>query len=202
MELLALLHLCAFLAFASDVDGTIVIKRKLTRSKVTASSSAYQRGVSVDLAQSNQTESIAPEYQRVVVYLEGDLPPQQPVTAVMEQRNRQFVPDTLAIPVGSQVSFPNLDPIFHNVFSLSKTRVVTFQKPGVVFVNCHLHPNMSAAIRCHNQTDGWRASIHRVSSALPSCHLESTRWWPGTSRPATFASRSRSRINPMRRSVF
>jgi hypothetical protein len=61
--------------------------------------------------------------------------------------------------VGSTVSFPNLDPVFHNVFSLSKpkefdlgnypkghTRTVVFQKPGVVFVNCHLHPNMSAAI--------------------------------------------------------
>ncbi|MCX6625170.1 MAG: carboxypeptidase regulatory-like domain-containing protein, partial [Acidobacteria bacterium] len=53
----------------------------------------------------------------------------------------------------------NLDPIFHNIFSLSKpknfdlgnypqnqSRSVTFAKPGVVFLNCHLHPNMSAAI--------------------------------------------------------
>lgn len=63
------------------------------------------------------------------------------------------------VPVGSTVSFPNMDPIFHNVFSLSKakmfdlgnypkdhTRTVTFSKVGVVLVNCYLHPNMAAAI--------------------------------------------------------
>ena len=57
------------------------------------------------------------------------------------------------------MSFPNMDPIFHNVFSLSKaksfdlgnypkgeTRVVTFNKPGTVYVDCHLHPNMAATI--------------------------------------------------------
>ena len=56
-------------------------------------------------------------------------------------------------------TFPNLDPIFHNVFSLSKpksfdlgnypqghTRNVTFNEPGIVLVNCHLHTNMAATI--------------------------------------------------------
>src|SRR5262249_34905130 len=53
----------------------------------------------------------------------------------------------------------NSDPIFHNVFSLSSTksfdlgnysagqsRSVTFPKPGLVQLHCHLHPNMSGAI--------------------------------------------------------
>ena len=65
----------------------------------------------------------------------------------------------IVVPAGSTVSFPNLDPIFHNVFSLSKpksfdlgnypkdhTRTVTFPKPGIVIVGCHLHANMSAVI--------------------------------------------------------
>ena len=52
-----------------------------------------------------------------------------------------------------------MDPIFHNVFSLSHaksfdlgsydkgdSRNVTFTKPGVISVYCHLHPNMSATI--------------------------------------------------------
>ena len=77
----------------------------------------------------------------------------------MAQENRQFVPDMLVVPAGSTVSFPNQDPIFHNVFSLSKskafdlgnypkgqTRVVTFAKPGIVLANCYLHPNMVAVI--------------------------------------------------------
>ena len=77
----------------------------------------------------------------------------------MEQKDRQFSPDLIVVPVGSTVSFQNRDPIFHNVFSLSKpknfdlgnyakdqTRTVTFTKPGVVLVNCHLHTNMAAVI--------------------------------------------------------
>src|SRR6185436_10878889 len=101
---------------------------------------------------------LAAERTRVVIYLEGQLP-SMPVTATIEQRNRRFIPDTVVIPAGSAVSFPNFDPVFHNVFSLSKpksfdlgnypkdhSRTVTFPKPGVVFVHCHLHPNMSAAI--------------------------------------------------------
>ena len=71
----------------------------------------------------------------------------------------RFDPEILVIPVGSTVSFPNGDPIFHNVFSLSKpkqfdlgyypvgqSRTVKFDKAGVVQVYCHLHPQMSAAI--------------------------------------------------------
>jgi plastocyanin len=93
-----------------------------------------------------------------VIYLEGQFPAPE-TTVAMEQKDRQFVPDLLVIPSGSSVSFPNMDPIFHNVFSLSKpktfdlgnyskgqTRLVTFPKPGIVFVNCRLHPNMTATI--------------------------------------------------------
>ena len=35
----------------------------------------------------------------------------------MKQKDRHFTPHVLAIPVGSTVDFPNLDPIFHNAFS-------------------------------------------------------------------------------------
>ena len=69
------------------------------------------------------------------------------------------MPDLVVVPVGSTVSFPNMDPIFHNIYSLSKpkafdlgsydkgeTRKVTFPKAGIVDVYCHLHPNMAATI--------------------------------------------------------
>jgi plastocyanin len=143
---------------AGEIDGQIVIKRKLTKPNVTAVARSYERGVSVELGSGQEEDPLALERTRVVIYLEGQLP-SPPVTATLEQKNRRFVPDTLVIPAGSAVSFPNLDPIFHNVFSLSKpksfdlgnypkdqTRTVTFSKPGVVFVHCHLHPNMAAAI--------------------------------------------------------
>lgn len=144
---------------AADINGFIVIKRKLTKPNVTLSASSYQRGVAVKLADSAESlDPISLERSRVVIYLEGHMA-SKPQTVTMEQKGRRFQPDTVVVPAGSTVSFPNLDPIFHNVFSLSKpksfdlgnyskdqTRLVTFGKPGIVFVHCHLHPNMAAAI--------------------------------------------------------
>jgi hemoglobin len=78
---------------------------------------------------------------------------------VIEQRDRQFAPAVMVVPVGSTVTFPNFDPVFHNVFSLSpsrpfdlgiykdgETREVTFTKEGVIEVGCNLHANMSATL--------------------------------------------------------
>lgn len=142
---------------ATDIEGTVVIKRKLSKRVVTASAGAYQRGAAVELG-AEELDALGFERTHVVVYIEGQFPP-RPITARMEQKNRRFVPDILAVPLGSTVSFPNMDAIFHNVFSLSKpksfdlgnyskdqTRAVTFRTPGIVFVNCHLHPNMTAVI--------------------------------------------------------
>jgi hypothetical protein len=151
---------CLASASAADIEGTVAIKRKLTRRNVTASSSSYQRGVSVPLGASDAENALDFERTHVVIYLEDRQPsPLPPVTQVMEQIGRQFAPDLVIVPVGSSVSFPNRDLIFHNVFSLSKpktfdlgnytkdqTRIVTFPQPGVVLVNCHLHPNMGAVI--------------------------------------------------------
>ena len=65
----------------------------------------------------------------------------------------------VVIPVGGTVEFPNEDPIFHNVFSVSgenrfdldlykrpKSGSWTFQHPGVVRVYCNIHPQMSAVV--------------------------------------------------------
>ena len=155
---LALVFAGLIAAQAADIEGSIVIKRKLTKRKVTATASSYERGAAVELASDADADPLSYERSRVAVYLEGELP-SAPAAVVMRQQNRRFVPDTLVIPSGSTVSFPNLDPIFHNVFSLSRpasfdlgnypkeqTRLVTFVKPGVIFVGCHLHPNMGAVI--------------------------------------------------------
>ena len=146
------------LGSAADIRGTIIVKHRLTKRKVTPLASSYQRGAAVDLGSGTQDDPLTFERTHVVVYLEGQRP-SRPVTATMAQENRQFVPDLLVIPAGSMVSFPNQDPIFHNVFSLSKskafdlgnypkgqTRTVQFSKPGIVLANCYLHPNMGAVI--------------------------------------------------------
>jgi plastocyanin len=156
---------------AENITGSILIKRKLTRRSVTAEIPLYQRGPGLELGKDRENDPIAYERSQVVVWIEGSGPggpvarPEHPMERSehtiekMEQIGRRFVPDLVVIAAGGTVSFPNGDPIFHNVFSLSKpkifdlgnyvkgdTRNVTFTKPGVVYVNCHLHPNMAAAI--------------------------------------------------------
>lgn len=75
------------------------------------------------------------------------------------QRNKRFEPSLLVVPVGSSVEFPNLDPFFHNVFSMydgkrfdlglyeaGTSRAVHLSTPGVCYVFCNIHPEMSAVV--------------------------------------------------------
>src|ERR1700761_8140787 len=75
------------------------------------------------------------------------------------QKNRTFVPHLQVVPVGSAIQFPNLDPFFHNVFSLfegkrfdlglyeaGSSKSVTFSREGVSYIFCNLHPEMSAVV--------------------------------------------------------
>lgn len=169
MRLSSFAALCAGVLFtcsgsAQEITGTILIKKKLTRRSVTASVPIYQRGTSVRLGKDLNEDPIAYERSRVVIYLEGISPSSEASNgasspADVRQVDRRFVPDLVVVPVGSVVSFPNMDPIFHNIYSLSKprtfdlgsydkgeTRRVSFPKPGIVEVYCHLHPNMAATI--------------------------------------------------------
>ena len=150
-------------AQAETITGTILIKKRLTRRNVTADVSVYQRGAAVQLGKDSQQDPIAYEQSHVAIYIEGPGPLASSGTdeapLQVEQLDRRFVPDLAVIPAGSTVSFPNMDPIFHNLFSFSKaktfdlgsydkgeTRKVFFPKPGIVDVYCHLHPNMEATI--------------------------------------------------------
>lgn len=82
-----------------------------------------------------------------------------PRRGVIEQRGREFFPKLAAISVGSTISFPNFDTVFHNVFSTSpsaqfdlgiykvgEAREYTFTKEGIIRLGCNLHANMSAFI--------------------------------------------------------
>jgi plastocyanin len=77
----------------------------------------------------------------------------------MAQKGQAFVPRVLAVAAGQAVDFPNLDPIFHNVFSVSpvkrfdlgkyprgQSRRLTFRKSGLVQVYCDIHANMAGFI--------------------------------------------------------
>jgi plastocyanin len=75
------------------------------------------------------------------------------------QHNKTFLPHVLVVPVGTVVDFPNRDPFFHNVFSLfdgkrfdlglyeaGATNSVRFDRLGVSFLFCNIHPEMSAVV--------------------------------------------------------
>jgi hypothetical protein len=144
------------------LTGRVVITKVLTKKRVTLP--LYDlRGVQDNSGNPDKPQNrdaAVDELSQVVVYLEGpQLKPPPPIQGTMRQRNHRFVPELVVVPVGSSVSFPNDDPIFHNVFSLSKvkqfdlgyypvgqTRVVKFDRAGVVQVYCHVHSDMSAVI--------------------------------------------------------
>ena len=98
------------------------------------------------------------EAQDAVVYFRPKTAPKvrpAPTPYVMGTRRKQFVPRVLPVVVGSQVRFPNEDPILHNAFSTSKDnafdvglygegegQVVTFTHVGYVRIYCNVHHSM------------------------------------------------------------
>src|SRR5713226_766758 len=85
--------------------------------------------------------------------------PDAPANLRLTQKNKSFEPHVLVVPAGSAVEFPNRDPFFHNVFSLfegkrfdlglyeaGSTRDVRFDKPGVSYIFCNIHAEMSAVV--------------------------------------------------------
>lgn len=91
--------------------------------------------------------------------IDGRAPRRQASNAQVATRGKALLPRIIAVPVGSSVSFPNEDPIAHNLFSLSPGnqfdlglyrkgmgKSQKFDTPGVVNVYCNVHPNMSAVV--------------------------------------------------------
>lgn len=101
----------------------------------------------------------------VVVYLDFEPDPDlaasedPPPVREIHQIDKSFRPAISAVEVGTEVRFPNDDKIFHNVFSLSKTKrfdlglyksgtskSVVLTRPGVIDVYCNIHPEMWAKV--------------------------------------------------------
>jgi len=102
---------------------------------------------------------------KIVVWL-SPIDAVRPVNASTErahyrlvQHHKQFEPGLLVVPVGSVVDFPNLDPWFHNVFSLYRgkrfdlglyqagsQRSVKFDRIGPSYLFCNIHPEMTGVV--------------------------------------------------------
>ena len=109
---------------------------------------------------------------------------------LMLQHNKTFEPRLLVVPLGSIVDFPNLDPWFHNVFSLYQgkrfdlglyqagaEKAVVFDRPGPSFLFCNIHPQMTAVILTVNSTlfgisdKGGHVSIRHVPAGRYTLHV-------------------------------
>lgn len=110
-------------------------------------------------------KSVKTNHSPVVVWLtplaDTPQPPTDPAPSSyrLVQKGKQFHPHLLVVPVGAKVEFPNRDPFFHNVFSLfdgkrfdlglyeaGSTRSISFNRPGISYIFCNIHPEMSAVI--------------------------------------------------------
>ncbi len=101
----------------------------------------------------------ARDLSEVVVWVEGPQVIPEPARATINMEKKRFEPHLVVVPVGGSVTFPNLDSILHNAFSVSGknrfdlqlykkpgSRSQTFEHPGIVRVYCNIHPQMSAFV--------------------------------------------------------
>jgi plastocyanin len=137
---------------AGTVEGTVVLE------------SMPQPPVAALYRLRTRSPILEPEPPRAIVYLQredGVYPrARSPALVTVSQQGYQFRPAIVAVPAGGQVSFPNRDDEFHNVFSYSSTKrfdlgrfrkdeqspLVTFDQPGVVKVYCEIHEHMRSLV--------------------------------------------------------
>ena len=142
-----------------------------------------------------------PDRAQSIVYLEmvpqGAFEVRPAGRAVLDQHQETFIPYALAVTVGTTVLFPNSDPIYHNVFSLSKskrfdlgrypqgrTKTVRFERPGIVRVFCEIHSHMSAFILVfsHQYFASTDASGRYRIDAVPPGDYDVSVWTDGKVR--------------------
>jgi len=161
----------------------------------------------------------AQDSSQVVVWLsplDGESPPVKsgPAPQIV-QHNKTFTPHLVVVQVGQTVQFPNEDPFFHNIFSMyngkrfdlglyeaGSTRSVRFDRPGVSYLFCNIHSEMSAVVVALDtpyfaiSDRAGRISIPDVPDGRYQLHVWYERSLPDTltplSHPVTISSSSRS----------
>ena len=124
---------------------------------------------------------------------------------VIAQQNLQFHPFLTIVPVGADVSFPNLDSTKHHVYSFSaakrfelklfakdQSRTVHFDKAGVVALGCNIHDQMSAFIVVTDSA--WTARTNAQGVVLfgdaPNAPARLTVWHPYLRAPGGMLQQS------------
>ena len=151
--------------------------------------------VAGDLVVQVRTASGAPVPDAVVtLYPGGRASPLGPAGSYqIAQRNMQFSPFVLVVPVGADVSFPNFDNVRHHVYSFSpvrrfelrlyareQARSVHFDRPGIVPLGCNIHDRMITHLYVSDAP--WVAKSdaqgHATFADLPAGHYQMRAWHP------------------------
>jgi plastocyanin len=139
---------------ASDIKGKVTITSQVAQNRLS--------GLSLLYTKPSEMSSQNVQSGGVVVYIKNvpeSMAPETLANAKLDQINKAFVPHILPVTAGTKVDFPNMDNVYHNVFSLSKKNKFrlgryasgkseshTFDTPGIVEVFCDIHSNMYAFI--------------------------------------------------------
>jgi RNA polymerase sigma-70 factor, ECF subfamily len=140
------------------------IPRAIGETNDLMSKSAYEVTGHVKLFHVDLAETLE-DGSGVVVWLSPTQTGQKPQLSTplphyrMMQHHKMFEPHLLVVPEGSIVEFPNHDPWFHNVFSVSRSRrfdlglyragvqkAVRFDRAGASYLFCSIHPEMTAVV--------------------------------------------------------
>lgn len=150
--LLSIVLLITNVSYGSDIKGKIILS---------SSAKSQSKGLSALYQKSAEKYRDTSKINAVIFINEyAGMPAPTPVLgAELSQKNISFVPHVIAITAGSTVKFPNMDKVYHNVFSLSKnaefdlgrykvgkSQSFQFNKPARVEVYCEIHSNMAAHI--------------------------------------------------------
>ncbi len=121
-----------------------------------------------------------------------------PWPMAMSQHDTQFDPFVLVVPQGAEVPFPNRDRVRHHVYSFSpvksfqlklysrdETRVVTFERVGVVPLGCNIHDRMIGFIDVVDTP--WAGKTDAAGDvtlqAVPAGRAQLTIWHPYMKSP-------------------
>ena len=155
-----------------------------------------------DLAVQVRTANGAGVANAVVTLYPGGRPSALPAARgsyQIAQRDLQFSPFVLVVPVGAQVSFPNFDDVRHHVYSFSpvrrfelrlyareQARSVRFDQVGIVPLGCNIHDNMIAFIDVVDTGFAARtdASGQASFTAIPGGPVLVRVWHPWLRAPA------------------
>jgi plastocyanin len=152
MMIVALVCIGASALLAQTAARTVAIKVEIVNSRTPKKSVAAKDAVDA----SNIVVWLTPLTTATGEVFAPSSSHPQPVIA---QINKSFNPHVLVIQMGTPVQFPNKDPFLHNVFSLfdgkrfdlgfyeaGSSKTVHFDRAGVSFLFCNIHPEMSGAV--------------------------------------------------------